>query len=163
MDATSEQQLRAYISVTPDNVAAWNEPGNISVSFYIENHGQTVGADLRYDYGLDIIDRLSPDAAMPPTTDRITANNSLFPKERRSVRLEFKRTLTATEVAEVETDAKRLYVWGTLLYRDTFANQRTTGFAFSAGGPGFAQMQRGPRSTLTAWQWEFGAQHNAAT
>ena len=163
MDAASEQQLRAYISVTPDNVAAWNQPGNISVSFNIENHGQTVGSDLRYDYGLDIIGRLPPDAAMPPTTDRITANNSLFPREKRPVRLEFKRTVSATEVADVETDVKRLYVWGTLMYRDTFGKQRTTGFAFSAGGPGFAQMQRGPRSTLTAWHWEFEAHHNMVT
>lgn len=163
MDATAEQQLRAYISVTPDNVAAWNQPGNISVSFNIENHGQTVGSDLRYDYGLDIIGRLPSDAVMPPTTDRITANNSLFPKDKRSVKLEFKRTVTATEVADVESDVKRLYVWGTLLYRDAFGKQRTTGFAFSAGGPGFAQMQRGPRSTLAAWHWEFGSQHNAAT
>jgi hypothetical protein len=163
MDATTEQQLRAYISVTPDNVAAWNQPGNISVSFNIENHGQTVGSDLRYDYGLDIIDRLRSDAGMPATTDRIIANNSLFPKEKRSVRLEFKRTVTATEVADVETDVKRLYVWGSLLYRDTLGKQRATAFAFSAGGPGFAQMQRGPRSTLTAWHWEFGAHHNTAT
>jgi len=163
MDATAEHQLRAYISVAPDNVAGWNQPENIAISCHIENHGQTVGSDIRYAYGIDIIDRLPSDAVMPATTGQLTANNTLFPKEKRSVRLEFKRTATATEVSNVETDVKRLYVWGTLFYRDAFGNPRTTDFAFSAGGAAFAQTQRGARGTLAAWPWEFGAHHNEAT
>jgi hypothetical protein len=160
MDATSEQQLRAYISVNPENVAAWNQPENVAVSFNIENHGQTVGSDIGYDFGIDIINRLPPDAVMPATSERLTANNALFPKEKRAVRLEFKRTATASEVTDVEAGVKRLYVWGTLSYRDAFGKQRTTGFAFSAGGAAFAQTQRG---TLSAWQWELGPHHNQAT
>jgi hypothetical protein len=100
---------------------------------------------------------------MPAATVRLTANNSLFPREKRSVRLEFRRTATAAELIDVEADAKRLYVWGTLFYRDTFGKQRTTGFSFSAGGVALAQTQRGARGSLTAWQWEIGPRHNEAT
>jgi hypothetical protein len=163
MDATAEQQLRAYISVTPDNVVAWNQPEGISVSFNIENHGQTVGSRIRYDFGIAIIDRLPSDAVMPATTAQLSANNTLFPREKRGYRFDLRRTVTAAEAADVETDAKRLYVWGTLFYHDAFGTQRTTGFSFSAGGAAFAQTQRGTRGTLTAWHWEFGAQHNATT
>jgi hypothetical protein len=163
MDATAEQRMRAYISVTPVNVTSWNQSENISISLDIENHGQTIGSDIRYEFGIDIIDRLPSDAVMPATSERLTANNALFPEQKRSVRLEFKRTATAAEVTAVEAGLKRLYLWGTLFYRDAFGNQRTTGFSFSAGGAGFAQIQRGPRGTLTAWHWEFGAHHNAAT
>lgn len=163
LDATAEQQLRAYISVTPDNVTAWDQPENLAILFHIENHGQTVGSEIHYDYGIEIMDRLPSDAIMPATTDRLAVNNALFPREKRSVRLEFKRTGTAAEVTDVETDVKRLYIWGTLFYRDTFGKQRTTGFSFSAGGAAFAQTQRGTRGTLTAWQWEIGPRHNEAT
>lgn len=163
LDTNAEQQLRAYISVTPDHVGVRQQPENIVVSFNIENHGQTVGSDLRCEYGIDMIDRLPSDAVMPAATDHLTANNALFPKEKRSVRLAFKRAATATELTGVETGSKRLYVWGTLFYRDAFGKPHTTGFSFSAGAAAFAAAQRSAVGDLTASQWEFGANHNAAT
>lgn len=53
----AERQLRAYISVTPKSVINWmNSTNRIMISFDIENHGQTIGFDIYYQFNMAILE-----------------------------------------------------------------------------------------------------------
>jgi len=160
---TAEQQLRAYISITPKLIFNWRHKSNIIIiGFDIENHGQTVGSEITYDFSMAILNApLDNGFVFPDANSQYTQNNSLFPKTIVPVRLFFDRTVTNSEIADIEAGSKRFHVWGTMHYRDAFNEQRTTRFSFSFGGPDFANSMKGVPGAQ--WYWEHSQHHNDAT
>jgi hypothetical protein len=162
MDATAERQLRAYISITARNVLNWNNVGGrIGVQFDIENHGQTPGFEILYDYSMLILKSPLPtDFVWPPTDKRYDQNNSLFPGTKVPVQIFLDRDLTAPERGAIEEGESRFHTRGTMSYRDAFGETRTTKFSFSFGGFDFARGMRNPKHE---WRWSNDQTHNDAT
>lgn len=160
---TSKRQLRAYISITPKLVLNWNSSSvPLWVGFDIRNHGQTIGAEIVYVFGMGIFDCNQPiNFPFPPADREYNQENSLFPRDDVPVRLSFQRMLTDEEIVGIENGTKRFHTWGVMHYRDSFNEKRTTEFSFSFGGPEFAKSMANIPGAL--WYWENGPGHNNAT
>lgn len=164
-DETAQRQLRAYISITPVVVLNWRHKDQkyhkVGVSFNIENHGQTIGTEIAYDFSMKVLDFPLPEIYIDMAHNRqYDQNNSLFPRTNVPVRLWFDRDLTGAEIAEIESGAKRFHTWGTMHYRDAFKELRHTRFSFSFGGPDFANYIKKIKDAK--WNWEYGKHHNDA-
>lgn len=104
----AEQQLRAYVSITPKIVFNWRHQTNIlQVGFDIENHGQTIASEITYDFSMMILKVPLPDTFIFPKTNRkFEQNNSLFPRTITPVRFFFDRTITTNEIVDIENGSK---------------------------------------------------------
>lgn len=162
-EETAQRQLRAYISITPKLVFNWRHPTHhLGISMDIENHGQTIGFEIRHNFGMAILDSPLPDDFIPPKPDRqYNQNNSLFPRVSVPVRLFYGRALADAEATDIETGNKRFYIQGVMTYRDAFQRLRTTKFSFSFGGVDFANSMK--KISGATWNWEHGQYHNDAT
>jgi hypothetical protein len=165
-ERTAQDQLRAYISVTAKLVLNWRhatpQTHALAVGFDIENHGLTIGREIRHNFSMAIFSNPLPNGFAFPEADRqFDQNNSLFPRTSVPVRLFHNQTLTNNEMISIENGATRFHTWGIMTYRDAFQQLRTTRFSFSFGGPDFAASMRNVQGA--AWTWENGPGHNDAT
>jgi hypothetical protein len=162
---SSDRQLRAYLSATPKLAMNWMNPGfNIGISINLHNHGQTPASHIRYGWGLGSLQAPLPVGfRFPPISVQIDNNQTLFPRETLPFRI-FAERPTAAQIAAVETNTERFYVWGVITYEDAFRRTRTTKLSFSFGGQDFAADMRNPTPNhVHSWHWEYGLDHNEAT
>ena len=161
---TAERQLRAYVSVTPRTLQNFKRQWRIGFECVVKNHGQTPCSELNYVFGTAVLPSLPP--VIFPEADRTIAKNAaLFPDKDYFVTFFHDADLSAEDVADVETGAKRLHVWGVAHYRDAFGQMRTTEFSASVGGPQFAASVQAALDGKPPieFRWEWGEHHSRGT
>lgn len=161
----SERELRAYISVNPKWVLAFNRtpPQRITIECFLTNHGQTPAFNITNLFEIGIF---VPDFQTPIAAHRTIPRNAVvFPKSDLSTYFMAPNVFTSQEVTDVEQGIRRIFIWGTITYRDAFKKTRYTRFSASAGGPDFATWVRGqrPGQPTPRFRWSFGDHHNEAT
>lgn len=163
---TAERQLRAYVSVTPATLQNFKTPWTVGYDCVVKNHGQTPASEINYVFGTGVFPNpLPPDFAFPAPDRAIIKNGALFPDKEYFVWFRHNEDLAAQDIADVESDAKRLHVWGTARYRDAFGRMRTTEFSASVGGQQFSASVNAMLSGGTAkdFRWEWGEHHGRST
>jgi hypothetical protein len=115
---TSEAQLRAYVGVGIRTNPTIQPGSNASMLLEYKNFGTTPAREVRYWLNMDLVNvpnRL-PFATRPFREERILLN----PGATEHIEGDFGRALTDEEVALIQADQKRLYVWGEIAYTDVF-------------------------------------------
>jgi hypothetical protein len=153
---TSERQLRAYVSATPEKVLNWtNNFDAIGVTFRLKNHGQTPALEVASEFTIEVLDG-APDLKVV----HVQADHgiAIFPQEEVPTQLMKSPRPSHEEVKDVETDKRRVHIWGRVLYRDAFGEPRSTIINVSFGGADFAKAIR--KTDGTGWNWRYGQRHN---
>jgi hypothetical protein len=165
---TAKRELRAYVSVTPENFGGFQPGSHAVVTWIVKNHGQTPAFKIKHTYKLGVFPNALPPGFRFPVADTIIPNEfSLFPGAEVPSWFRHDEVLTAQDVADIRADTKRFHCWGVTEYQDAFQENRYTNFSASAGGQYFADSMEayiagrpynGPR-----WSWSWGKGHNEAT
>jgi len=164
-EASSQQQLRAYISANPNEISSSDREERFTqIVLYLKNHGQTPARELHYLFDFDVFPNPLPDGfKYPAPTVPIHADSSLFPQADMKLWCNFNRLLTTDEFNSVERDGLRLHIWGTIFYRTAFDQKCHTNFAGSVGGAAFIANIRAVRRNQKGpnFDWTWGSGHGS--
>lgn len=136
MQDTAERQLRAYVLVEARRIKQFDTANPTVVELCIKNVGQTPAYEIQISAGVQVLPVNIPagtnfNASFQGNISITTVhpNNELFTDARSST------PLSSAEISQIKNGTQnRLYVAGTLKYRDAFKKQRATEFLVSTGG-----------------------------
>jgi hypothetical protein len=157
----SKRELRAYLSVNPRWVWWFNAtpPQIIWIEAGINNHGKTPAFNITNFYEIEV----RPANFQPPTEahQHRDEEGAVYPIQDLTANLVAKRIFTSQEVADVLSGVQRIFLWGTVHYRDAFKRRRYTRFSASVGGADFAAwLYQTPPNAM--FRWSYGHHHNNA-
>ena len=132
-DNTSENQLRAYVSMRGKFVQAFDDQTRCIVQYDIENTGQTPAHHFSHHGDVLIAPHPLPeDFAFPNLSNPLTNPFVLFPRLPMQGKQVATSVFSKTEIAEVVAGRARIYMYGEVFYEDIFRKQdRVTKFAIS--------------------------------
>jgi len=162
---TAERQLRAYVSARPDYVYAFGLNIPVEIKVRIINHGQTPAYNVAQTAAVDALPYPLP-AGFPLPKSMIPAPATLVlhPNALIDTHVTGKRVLSATEIGQVTANhGLRIYVFGTVKYRDAFKQDRETRFCFSViGDKNLATVAGGVPIPTVDIKFEPSENHNEA-
>ncbi len=135
MQLSARRQLRAYVfaetfdlfdgaTMQPPQPAHINEPG---VLLMLKNSGQTPAYNVVSTATIQVIEPIHEARLIaPPLVDKFSANLGPGTSIRNAPWLG--RQLTPADVADINSGAKGLYLYGRIEYRDVFKKKRFTAF-----------------------------------
>jgi hypothetical protein len=142
MVLNGRRQLRAYVApenmgifegnmVSPPQPARINVPG---IAMLIKNSGQTPAYKVVSLAKIAVIAVQDEKIALvlPPMEERFS--NTLSAGSTFSKSLWFDRPLTPTEIADIVTGARAIYLYGRIEYQDAFKKRRFTNFRYQYVG-----------------------------
>lgn len=130
-----ERQLRAYIAV--GLLAVINQDNSTNYHFevreWLANTGPTPAQDVSYKAHADILPFPLPDDFPFPLPDAtVNSAGTVYWQQKFTMSAFLERMLSDEEIAEIKgAVTRRLYVYGTVNYRDAFGNNRYTNFCHS--------------------------------
>src|SRR5260370_21086546 len=146
-------ELRAYLSVNPRWVWTFNAtpPRIIWIDAGINNHGKTPAFNITNFYEIEV----RPANFQPPIEahQRTPGEGAVYPTQDLTANFIANRIFTSQEIADVLTGVQRIFLCGTLNYRDAFREPRHTRFSASVGGPDFAAWLRGQPNAMFRWTY----------
>jgi len=160
---TASRELRAYVYAVPGRVFHIDgESGSLQAYVGIKNSGQTFAHDVERSVGVSVFGSEIPDEV-----------SSLMVRERGKFVIGpngshvFYRNgdkLTPVEAKQVrKLDGKRIYVIGTIAYRDVWGKSHTTDFCFMYyGAEDEAHPTLGMGRFYQGWQGKYCDKHNKA-
>jgi hypothetical protein len=128
-----QRQMRAYLSVRFGGVVLQDNTTNyrFEVRMILANTGHTPADEVNYRAVADVLPFPLPDDftfSMPDI--QITSGGVLGPQQVFTMGAFVDRMYTDEEIAEISTGTvKRLYIYGTVRYRDAFGSDRYTNFS----------------------------------
>jgi hypothetical protein len=123
------RQLRAYVHITGGTISgsgSMNGPLDITVQPGIKVSGQTPAGQIVVPWAL-VIDQwpMTETFQFNYFKTKMQSTSSQAPGEERAIDAKTK-TITKEEMAAISAGTKRLYAYGTILYRDIFNSSRYT-------------------------------------
>ncbi|WP_206742047.1 hypothetical protein [Erythrobacter longus] len=169
---TSRRQLRAYLSFGQLDISVNPSSGakgglKLTVETTVINGGSTPAYDClhmgnivafteqearRYFSKTEIIPRIGVEA--PYTVHNGRDAPAIFYAN---------EDLRDNEVKDIESGAKHLYAFGSVVYRDTFDNERRTRFCFFLASPLLPKNPDPSGRTITRMLWGLAPFHNDAS
>ena len=133
--ASSEKQLRAYVSVTPSFMWNFDRTTLVAIKCQLNNHGQTPAHDFFIESaGVSVWPDPLPDGwEFPEPHKGVRPKNVIFPGSNRLITPYSDRPFTQQEIDDsiFVGRGKRIYVFGTIKYKDAFGFDRWTTFCQS--------------------------------
>lgn len=129
-DKNAARQLRAYVSLVPNFAVAFGEQSLARGKFLIENTGVVPARRVR-SRG-DIIvgpNPLPEDYEFPKIRMPYGIPMAAFRGNKYAGEVTASRLFTASEIEEIRTERKRVYIYGECLYDDGFGVERFTKFS----------------------------------
>ena len=139
---TTRAQLQAYVfpesaaicdgtMLTPPMPAKANEPGVVLVW---KNTGQTPASNVISWAQIAVIEPINENQLTIPTLQNVFASH-LGAGANGTKSLWFGRPLTPNEIADVNANARAIYLYGRIEYSDIFDKKRFTNFRLYYSGP----------------------------
>ncbi|SHN86907.1 hypothetical protein [Bradyrhizobium erythrophlei] len=132
-DQTSENQLRAYVSMRGKFVYAFDEKRYCRVRYDIENLGQTPAHNVCHHGDVLVASHPLPDGfAFPSPLKKLTNPFVLFPRLPMEGTQVASSMFSQSEIAAIVAGTARIYLYGEVFYEDIFhKSARATRFALS--------------------------------
>jgi hypothetical protein len=131
------RQLRAYVHVTPGKLSLpinpeFDGPLYVAVQPGVKIFGQTPAGQVAVPWAL-VVHKwpMTDEFPFSYLRTRMESTSSLAPGEERLVGDVNSRTITKEELSDIAAGRKRLYAYGTVIYRDVFNNTRFTNFCWT--------------------------------
>jgi hypothetical protein len=153
----AKRELRAYVSVQPKFVWRFNNPPQLPfIETAVINHGKTPAFEISNVYEIQV----HPEGFEPPIEahQHNTAQAAAFPNVDLAANFIAPRTFTPEEMGGVLHGTHRIFLWGTMSYRDAFKELRWTRFSASVGGDDFRAVME--RVQNASYRWGYGNHHN---
>jgi hypothetical protein len=136
MRQTGQYQLRAYLVVDTCEITILRAGVPVEASVRIVNVGQTPAIDVHYQTGVSILDY--PTNALPTRPSRQDVNNSVhrfFISKASEIVKQSSQNLSSEDIRTIgEGMARRIYVHGSIFYRDVFKHEHSTRFCLTTHG-----------------------------
>lgn len=136
------RQLRAYVHITGGTIAGSGSiagPLEITIQPGVKVYGQTPAGEIIAPWAL-VVDQWPMTEAFQFNylKTHMQSTGSQGPGEEHPIEAKT-RTITKDEMMAIGADTKRLYAYGTILYRDVFNNSRFTNFCWLFDVEGIAK------------------------
>lgn len=125
MRHTAQRELRAYISLEP-SVLKLDGLRPLDITIVAKNHGQTPAADVVHFSAVKFLPHPLPRGFDPGCPGDGISTEGIWPSAGRPFKRELGRTIPAALLAELQTGAKRLFVFSLIKYQDVFGRRRYT-------------------------------------
>lgn len=130
---TEVRQLRAYVHITPgkfSGTGSLNGPLDIALQPGIKVFGQTPAGQVVVPWALDVNQwPMTDNFQFAYMKSEMQSTSSQAPGEERPIDAKT-RTISREEMAAIAAGTKRLYAYGTIVYRDVFGVSRYTHFCW---------------------------------
>jgi hypothetical protein len=164
---TAQRQLRAYVAARAENVSAFGPDVPVGIRFRMTNHGQTPAYDVSHTAAIPILPHpLPPDFQFLAPPVSIASRFVLHPRASFDAGVVAPRPFTDVEIVQATTNnGFRIYLYGTVTYRDAFNKHRETTFCLSVvPSQNLIAMSRGqPLPKPVNLDFQASEQHNEAT
>jgi hypothetical protein len=129
---SNEKQLRAYVFITPSNepLIGTGVILDAIAKFHIINAGKTPAYNMRYILKTEIRERPLTTILGFSENDEFTAPSSVYMGNPFLVKILMSNEYINNERAIIGHRTKAVYVWGKILYEDTFGKSHETAFRF---------------------------------
>jgi hypothetical protein len=163
---TAKRQLRAYISMSPQELGGLVPGGRVRVQFRPINHGETPAYNLRHDVGMGVFIRPVPDDLNLPTTFQVRTENAIYPDSDTDVTwFDWGKLLTQEQVDLIGAGRAEFRCWGKTTFRDSFNKERRINFNVAVTGrevvEAMAAAKAGKKENLPNWRWLYRRGHNS--
>ena len=163
---TAQQQLRAYVAARAESVSSFGPDVPVGIRFRMTNHGQTPAHDVSQTATIAILSHpLPPNFNFPPPPTPTPSKFVLHPGASFDAGVVAPRPFTGDEIVQATSNDFRIYLYGSVTYRDAFKKHRETTFCVSiVPSQNLVAMSLG-RALPTPVNIDFHAadQHNEAT
>jgi hypothetical protein len=131
---TEIRQLRPYLSVTMGVPTSTPIRGNgikVQSELQLKVFGQTPAASVNPKWALEVLDSTLPDGFVFGNLSEQNESAILWPGEPLPT-FSISHDISRQEVDHISAGKKRVYVFGTVFYSDSFSERRWTNFCFQS-------------------------------
>lgn len=129
LTASSERQLRAYVSGRPVFIFSFETTKSIRITFDILNIGQTPARNVKHRGGVFIVQKTpSKEFQLHELNDSLSAPLVLFPNLPFTGTISSKIPPSVSEIDKIIDGSAIIYAYGEISYEDIFGTARITRF-----------------------------------
>ena len=161
---TAKRQLRAYVAARAIGVSGFSPNIPVEIRFRMTNHGQTPAYDVSHASTIAILPHpLPPNFQLPIATIPTPASFVLHPNA--SFDAGMTNAFNAVQIDMATTNnGFRIYLYGTVTYRDAFNEDSKTTFCVSiVPSQNLLAISHGPPFPSVNLDFHASEQHNKAT
>jgi hypothetical protein len=152
-----QKQIRAYLGAEPTLIENLKEGFTTSITFKIDNFGQTPARSVRSHTHAEVLPSGRPFPFDAPSGTTFESVASIYPHLPIPTGVQMDHPLSADNIsAIVYGKAQRLYAGGIIQYEDVVGMNHCLRFFFSIGGPELISSLRdweaGKRNGISAWR-----------
>jgi hypothetical protein len=123
---TARRQLRAYVTGGPRFINSFTATSNVRCEIYLRNDGVTPAFNMRQRGSIDVFDeRLPDDFRFPDILLGWSAFIVVFPGDTFQGTVS-RGNFSEGDIATIVGGEKRIYIWGEIIYDDTFGQRHFT-------------------------------------
>jgi hypothetical protein len=131
-EKTAERQLRAYLGITQATASNFGAGQIFMVSITVKNSGQTPAYKVTQHYS--IMGGAYPRKEPLPQVVVPGGPSTLGPGEVHILEISMHRPLPGSAYSQITSGDAAIYIWGSIMYEDTFGSSRETRFSYIFGG-----------------------------
>jgi hypothetical protein len=163
---TAKQQLRAYVAVRAESVSGFGQDTPIGIRFRMTNHGQTPAYDVSHAAAIAILHHpLPPNFQFPAPLIPMASRFVLHPRASFDAAIVASTPFNAVQIdMATKNEGFRIYLYGTVTYRDAFDERRETTFCLSVvPSENLLAISHEPPFPSVELAFHASEQHNEAT
>jgi hypothetical protein len=163
---TAKRQLRAYVAARAISVYGFGPNIPVKIGFSMTNHGQTPAYDVSHAAAIEILPHpLPPNFQLPTPIIPTPASFVLHPNASFEAVIVTATAFNAVQINMVTSNnGFRIYLYGTVRYRDAFDERRETAFCVSVvPSENLLAISHGPPFPPVKLAFHASEQHNEAT
>lgn len=144
-DRTAERQLRAYVSVSPNQLVDFEIGKDPYALLHVKNSGSTPAFKFRYVAGFEQIDRdiiNSDNVLVRDDKNQAIPTNVLHPNVELKIVAPLRKLLLKSNYLNIGKEVESsFYAFGCVFYEDAFGRDRITEFCFELDGGVFTASE----------------------
>jgi hypothetical protein len=163
---TGKRQLRAYVAARAITVSGFGPGIPVGIRFRMTNHGQTPAYDVSHASAIEILPHpLPPNFQLAIPTIPTPSSFVLHPNASFDAAIVALAPFNAVQIdMATKNEGFRIYLYGTVTYRDAFDEKRETTFCLSVvPSENLLAISHGPPFRLVELAFHASEQHNEAT
>jgi hypothetical protein len=130
---TTQRQLRAYVTGGPRFLYSFTATSNVRCEIYLRNDGVTPAFNMRQRVAIDVFpESLPDDFRFPDILLGWSAFIVVFPRDTFQGTVS-RGNFSEDDIAAIVAGEKRIYIWGEIIYDDTFGQHHFTKFYSRVG------------------------------